>query len=296
MPVTFSPASSRYPAVSCTKDPANGSRDFLQRACSRQVGRADEILQSSFPEHLGDAIPVGNGLVHTLRDAYNEHHAVVIRPDDVWIAILTQFSFYVNGNAEALRKQFVQHEGKKELTVYGLGTRYTVDFGHLAKEMTRLIDENVVDPTLRQWIMPDFSTTTDNDRIVSSVVMMATMKEYFSYAGYLWCGIPRVTLEGGKRDWEEILRRAEKLKEYGHLTVAWYHLLRLVLSRFANCFDRPNATESHIFWHNVAHSSAEGSGSTYMSGWITAFCAFDSDGRWIGNPFKNDPVVSSSQH
>ena len=33
----------------------------------------------------------------------------------------------------------MQHEGKKELIVYAEGTRYTVDFGRLAKQLTGLM-------------------------------------------------------------------------------------------------------------------------------------------------------------
>jgi len=53
----------------------------------------------------------------TVLECYNKHHALTIRADDVWLAILTQFSFFVSGNAEALRSLFVLHEGKKELSM-----------------------------------------------------------------------------------------------------------------------------------------------------------------------------------
>jgi Domain of unknown function (DUF4419) len=109
-------------------------------------------------------------------ECYNSHNALVIRPDDVWLAVLTQFNFFVNGNAEQLRKLFVSHEGEKELEIQAIGTRYTVDFGFMARQMTNLINENIVDPALRAWILPDFSTTTVNDVTVSSIVMMATLK------------------------------------------------------------------------------------------------------------------------
>lgn len=49
----------------------------------------------------------------------------------------------VNANAEALRSYFVAHKGKKELTVRAIGTRYTVNFGALAEQMTKVIDKNV---------------------------------------------------------------------------------------------------------------------------------------------------------
>jgi hypothetical protein len=35
--------------------------------------------------------PKGNGFVKSLINAYNHHHKLILRPDDVWIAIMTQF-------------------------------------------------------------------------------------------------------------------------------------------------------------------------------------------------------------
>ena len=49
----------------------------------------------------------------------------------------------VNANAEKLRSQFVQHEGKKEIVVEAVGTRYTVDYGALAHQMTDQLHQNV---------------------------------------------------------------------------------------------------------------------------------------------------------
>ena len=42
-----------------------------------------------------------SGLVHTLEAAYSNHRHLVLRPDDVWHAILAQFSIYVNQTARA---------------------------------------------------------------------------------------------------------------------------------------------------------------------------------------------------
>jgi hypothetical protein len=35
----------------------------------------------------------------------------------VWLSILNQFNFFVNGNAKMMRNLFVSHEGKIDLTV-----------------------------------------------------------------------------------------------------------------------------------------------------------------------------------
>ena len=65
--------------------------------------------------------------MHTALEAYYTHHHLILRPDDVWFAILTQISFYINAHAEDLCSIFVAHDGKKELSVIRVGNRHTVD-------------------------------------------------------------------------------------------------------------------------------------------------------------------------
>jgi hypothetical protein len=277
---------------------ANSSIEILRDLRPRDRELVDEVLQSSITPPSSQAnttedaslappfSPRRNGLVHTIIKAYNHHHAVIIRPDDVWITILTQFSLFVNGpgRAEQLRSKFVAHEEKKQLIVNGMATPYATDFGELAKQMTDLIHENVVDPALQKWIIPDFTTTTANDVVTASVIMMATFKAYFEYLGEARCGIPRVTLLGERADWMSILERIEKLKQYGLETKAWYRMLQPVLRRFVLAFDEgyTDSEENRDFWQRVAHYSRGGSGPTYLCGWITAFCTFDNDGKWTG--------------
>lgn len=181
MPVSFQPAKHQakpFPAQPQSNKEPLAAR-VLREACPDQSSKCAEIFQSSFNQQADSSLEVvscRNGFVNTVIAAYCEHRALVIRPDDVWLAIIAQFSFFVNGNAEVLRKQFVDHEGKKTLTIVASGTRYTVDFGSISRQMTKVIEENIVDPVLREWIIPDFSTTTITDKTVSSVIMMATMK------------------------------------------------------------------------------------------------------------------------
>jgi len=146
-----------------------------------------------------------------------------------------------------------------------------------------------VDPSLRDWVLPSFSTTTLNDTTACAVTMMATLKAYFNYSSiHIACGIPYVTLEGTKKDWENILGRLEKLKDYGIQTIAWYHLLVPVISRFVQAFDRPQSSENVDFWQKVAHFEAGFSGPSYYSGWISAFCVFNDRGQWLGYRLRED--------
>ncbi|KDR84407.1 hypothetical protein GALMADRAFT_237259 [Galerina marginata CBS 339.88] len=249
------------------------------------------LMQSSFVDAKFSKMDLRsgrNGFVQAVTHAYNRHHHLIIRPDDVWIAILSQLSIYVNKHAESLRSQFVAHKGKAKLTVIASGSRHTVDFGGLAKQMTDKIGENIVNPSLKTWILPNFTTTTPNDTVVCSVMMMATMKTYFDYEMTM-CGLPSVTLEGEKSDWEKLYQRVDTLETFGDEPKAWAKLLRPVLRRFAEAF---NGEPDIDFWNKVSHHYSLGSGTQYLSGWITAFCVWDSEGKWQATPRSATPVIS----
>ncbi|KAF7305879.1 hypothetical protein HMN09_00742100 [Mycena chlorophos] len=325
MPVSFKVAAHRAEVVAGSDSGTAGdytkgktAREMLVAACTKESKTAGAIRGTSFhepdsvapateanlrrqdsnatgtqkPLPIINAIPKPNGFFHALSEAYNKHHHLVLRPDDVWLAILVQFNFFVNANSEALRANFVAHDKKKKLEVE---RTELIDFGEFARAMTHEVSKNVVDPALRAWTLPDFSTTTVRDTTVASIMLMATLKSYFEYEfSSILCGIPSVTLEGERADWKEVLRRARKLKEYGVQTIAWYHLLAPVLRRFVRAFDEPRGEENVQFWQRVAHHTVEGSGSAVYSGWATAFTVFDEKGRWIGSQLRSQDSVRTS--
>ena len=152
--------------------------------------------------------------------------------------------------------------------------------GMLAQQMIRLLADNVKDPELHAWVMPQFSTTPTNDTVVASVIMMGQLQKYFSYEICLVCGIPSVTLLGEKEDWTEILWRLDKLPGFGTEPEAFARLLKPVVSCFVKSFDEPEGKDVKDFWSKIAHESG-GSGPCYLSGWITALCFWVEDGNSI---------------
>lgn len=215
--------------------------------------------------------------------AYSCHHHLIIRPDEIWFAILTQLSIYINHHAEDLRGKFVAHDDKKELEVVVVGDRYTVDHAFMADKMTHLIQKNVVDPELRAWLMPAFTTTTKKDEVVASILMMGALQKYFTYGFRYACGLPSVTLLGERADWEEILARLEKLQTFGEESTQWYRLLKPVISRFIRTFDDPQAPEISDFWAKIVNRRG-GSGVDEISGWLSAFCFWKEDGKLLYRP------------
>lgn len=107
--------------------------------------------------------------------------------------------------------------------------------------------------------------------------MMGSLHSYFSYEVMPLCGIPTVTLEGNQVDYINILRRVDKLSEFGEETHIWGELLRPIILRFVSAF---NGEPDESFWNQVCHQTNEMCGNEYYTGWITAFCPFDERGRW----------------
>ncbi|KAF9478767.1 hypothetical protein BDN70DRAFT_879581 [Pholiota conissans] len=240
--------------------------------------RIGTLLQTSFePDQLKALQPERNGFVGTVIRAYGQHHHLIIRPDDVWLAILIQFNFFINANAEKLRSKFVAHEGKEKLRVN------TLEFAELAKEMAKEIHKNVVDKELVDWILPSFTTTTDNDTVVFAAALMATLKSYFTYEGGIICGIPSITLEGTQKDWHSILYRLDKLEEFGSEPTVWASLLRPIIRKFVQAFD---GEQDAPFWRKIVNSE-DICGGPFISGWISYFCIWSDQGEWRGPSLTN---------
>lgn len=144
--------------------------------------------------------------------------------------------------------------------------------------------------------MPAFSTTTKKDQVVASILLIGVVQKYFDYEIYLRCGLPFVTLLGERADWALILTRLGKLTSFGAETSQFATLLKPVVSRFVKTFDAPASPETIDFWQRIAHRSGGGSGPIYYSGWITAFCFWDKDGKCMYElPSGRDKIKSLGQ-
>lgn len=272
----------------------NRRKDLIKGSCPQQFQPSKQIIQSSFPLTLLQQThisPSKNRLVYAAYHAYSTHHNLTLRPEDIWLAILCQTGFFINAHADKLRHLFVSHEGSKELTVLATGDLDDVDLGLMARRMTSEIQQNVVDPDLRAWITPSFSTTTNNGRIVSAILMMGAMQKYFSYTFHLSCGIPAVTLLGERGDWVDIQARLEKLKDLGPEAEMFGESLEPILRYFIETFDHPESPGVKDFWSKIAHQTGD-SGTYHLSGWITAFCFWDDEGRSLYEGCAQPPVSS----
>lgn len=247
------------------------------------------------------------GFVDTVFYSYQKHHNLIIRPDDVWTAIVTQFSLYVNANAEALRHAFVNFEGKKKLEVTFYTPINEVPFDVFINKIASLIDENI-DPSVASWIRPNFTTTTKNDEVAAGAALMATLQKYFDYSlSLILCGIPEVTILGTVDDWRQIRQRVEKLKQFEisgqDVMGQWSNMLGIIIDEFLSV--KQGNEKKEEFWkeairvdYKLIHLGCGQENETYLNGWLTAFSAFDKSGKWQedSKPTKSteEPLISKT--
>jgi hypothetical protein len=77
--------------------------------------------------------------------------------------------------------------GQKELRIFAddpnssISGKYAmgVDLAKFGYEIGKMIEENIVDPSLQKWFMPTFTTTKKTDEAITSIIMMGAMQRYF---------------------------------------------------------------------------------------------------------------------
>ncbi|KAK7000668.1 hypothetical protein R3P38DRAFT_3218970 [Favolaschia claudopus] len=262
-------------------------RQILENlSCQSQA--ADSALRYCIGQWTGlmdpqiKAIPTGNGFVKTVVAAYKSGSALVLRPDHVWLAIISQFRLYLHARPELLEVSAADSS-------IAVGKRCDSGSQLFPNEIDKFLrTSSDPDPALREWIVPTFSTSTDGDRAVALTMLHAAAKSapipISLPVGEIQTrhGIPRVMLEGVRGDWDLLLVKLERLKDYGTPAIAWYHLLSPIITRLAESFEGPNTHRMQDFWKWVIHREGHGGKDPHLSGWITAFCVFSAEGIWCG--------------
>jgi len=223
-----------------------------------------------------------NALVGAVGIAYNNHQPLSLSPAAIWMTIAQGLSFWINENAEKVRKQFVAHEGKAEIlldvppsphwpTVLAAFSEQIA--GHIGKK--------------RDLFISDFSTATLDEKVASEVVLMHSMSKYFSYGMRTLCGFPRITLEGSVEDWEKIHDRVRAFSELGAVAgdahmKTWVSALLPTLEAFTRS---AKGNPEKEFWKGLYRADG-GSGGPYISGHILNFFPYIvGNGKLHQNPY-----------
>ena len=194
------------------------------------IGNFIKETEKKFPkdrQHVGDMIPThgtdeivhsnmqfDSGFFNTIIKCYNNHWALRTIPDDWWNTIVKIVSLAIDDHSkdENVRKFFVNHEGKKTLSVE-VSSMCEINFDHFFKTMTNLIQANINIDGYVDTVRADFSTSTPTHRIVSEIMVMTSMQEFFEYEMFTLCGIPFIEFIGAEKDWKHLKTKLLALKD-----------------------------------------------------------------------------------
>ncbi len=236
------------------------ARGQVRGAAGSRIPQVRGVVKSSFPSlsRADNVYATKNGMVHACIEAYNHHHNLVLRPDDVWCAIIAQLGVYIKSTGSDLREILFEKPRNPADRPVNLHVQAHVtpdsDHGQLAFMMINHIQSLFRDPLLRDWIMPAFSTTTKIDEAAAAVLMMGTMQHFFTYSWGAQCGIPSVTLLGDVDDWMVIRDRVYSYMVMGQLgdgAAAFGRILIPVLESFIESFRNPRGEAALAFWRSI---------------------------------------------
>jgi len=226
-----------------------------------------EVYQMSETDTAAKLVPAGmNAFVQCVHDAYSEHRALSISPDDVWMLIAQGFSIHANKQMDHLESEMFVSEKPETLVVRNdaLLEETREAWESLVQGLSERVRE-YAQPELYTTMVPTFSTTTATERTAYEVTMLETASKVFTYAGESGCGIPSIRLEGTAEDWKLVRDGFKKLSTYG--LDEWYKGLDPVLEEFVK------ASEGEInksFWQAIYKESIHYN-AFYISGWIWKF-------------------------
>jgi Domain of unknown function (DUF4419) len=255
MSVTFEVSAVAKPEASARKRPGTALDAIrLRVGPNMQAGAAN--LEGLLATKL-------HPFVQAAHRAFQDHVALEISPDDVWLCIAQAFAHHVHTHAEELRGRFVKHAGKAQIVVVrdqfvwgSADNDWPGVFGELSSAIAEHIGKQ------RDLVVADFSTTGPVERAATEVVLMSAMQQYFEYVVLTRCGIPQITLHGTPADWRSIQQRAAVLAEYG--LESWAGDLAPILEQLCeSAAGRPD----RAMWESF-YKFRSGSGGDRATGWI----------------------------
>ncbi|KAK4466205.1 hypothetical protein QBC42DRAFT_329241 [Cladorrhinum samala] len=276
---------------------ASAPFEFARPSQNSSITQPPRVILSSYSGTLepstshtnfSSLAPSSDSFVRGAIQAWGEHLHLEIRPEEVWFTVLTQLNFYMATHAESVRHLFVKHSGQQTIVVEDVN--WTLVLLRFKDE----IQARVMTPWLKDWIMPNFTTTTQNDVMTANILMMGLMKSYFRYEGGIICGLPSVTLLGEREDWVKLEEKLERLAEFGKEPEEYRRRLSPIFKRFVKSYDEPDSEETRKFWNSIVFASYSGicgASPLDVSGWITGFLYWDDQGLPWQRPSASSRAV-----
>ena len=217
------------------------------------------------------------GFFSTILACYNNHWVLRTCADDWWNIIVRNVAQAIDDNGEKnkVRNFFVEHEGKKTITII-VGSLASMDYSWLFDQFSKGIHKNIKVPGYVEAMEADFSTTKPDQLISSQIMLMSSLQKYFDYAVCAECGIPGIEMKGNWQDWSQLVTKTENLKLMLEPIVdelglkPWFESAITTLKKLLSTFEGNPDKDwwSHILSWDVTYGSGE---YCCWSGWIIEF-------------------------
>ena len=201
-------------------------RDFLLKTLY-----GPNVEASGLPP--GDYVPSSHihPFVFAAHSAFDEHRPLIISPDDIWLLIAQGLATHITLNSEEFRERIAGFSGKRELVVrrdHFIKGSADNDWPGVLDEFSLKVNQNSKE-TLGEFFAPSFTTTTNEINAAYRIAHLDATSRYFSYTLITGCGIPEFTLEGTTADWQEILKRLDRVETFHK---EWAASLRVIIKEF----------------------------------------------------------------
>ena len=230
-------------------------------------------------------VPILTGLYN----AYTHHCPLKFTPDDFWLLILQEVSYYISANSKKLRYKLVNFEGKKEIKafvpVYLKKDLKQKDYKDCIKQVVSKMPKLIKDKKLVNTLTQQFSTSNEDNLTVKQLCVMFSFKDFFNYRFVCYgCGIPSISLTGKVEDYEKILKSLDELIKLDPNLKKIKPIMQKVLDTKKGKIDKEfwkNMIKKNVSIEEIYASAAiMGRKKTdSISGWILDFINYDNKGR-----------------
>lgn len=215
--------------------------------------------------------PACHGFVQAVHEAFAKELDLILRPDDIQLAIVLLVSKTVAKNPDTYRSKLgLKNQQQQIVVVCDVQMNDPIDvatpkWAQVFPMFAKKIAEHCDDTPIMKSIRLAFSTTTSEDQLIRDIVLMETVKSSFKFVAYTKCGIPNVHLLGTIDDWQNL---QTSLDAYVDVDMGdWVKAAKVVLQHFIDAY---SGKVDKNFWESI-YKFKSVSGTNKSDGWALLF-------------------------
>ena len=223
-----------------------------------------------------------------VHECFANHYPLALSPEVLMYLVMHEVAETVKRNPDTYRHLFTTSAEKETINILNNSLRmgdptspWADVLGQFEIDMAKVVPGDIL-----QTALPDFSTHTQESRVSSMVAFMDAASPFYEYRVTTCCGIPKIRLLGESADYRKLADACEVFATLFPTDLGDYFTYLLpVVDKIAT--QAAGEEYDNDFWKSI-YKHHGGSGTDDMSGWITAFLNYMSDGAGSLKPKPAD--------